>query len=345
MDYSIIIPTYNRASELRETIRSISMLRIAGRWELLVVDNNSTDDTRAVVEEQRAAFPAPLNYLFEPEQGRYAALNTGIFAASGRIIATTDDDARIEPDWLARAAAGLEAFDCDYVAGKVLPIWRGKRPVWLRNCPGPHWSVLALQDHGERALEFGVNGLPWPLGINTATRREAFDRAGLFEKSLGRKAGTLRNQAQREWHLRARAAGLRGFYIPDMVVHHVVEAERLTKQYFRRWLYWNGISRAILFTKLGLDMESPDDSTLDFSRIPRIAGVPRHLYRTLLVHIRGLVSERLRRDPATSFDHELWLCFFAGLARQRWHDRKLPIPPPMMRHQRSDTQQLFAPGH
>ena len=80
-----------------------------------------------------------------------------------------------------------------------------------------------------------MNGMPWPLGINTATRREAFERIDLFDNRLGRKAGTLRNQAQREWHLRARAAGLRGFYVPDMVVHHVVEAERLQKQYFRRW--------------------------------------------------------------------------------------------------------------
>lgn len=344
MDYSIIIPTHNRADELRETIRSISRLRVTGQWELLVVDNNSTDATRAVVDEERAAFPAPLHYVFEPKQGRYAALNTGIVAASGRVIATTDDDARVEPDWLMAAAAGLDAFGCDYVAGKVLPIWRGERPLWLRNRPGLHWSVLALQDHGGRPLEFGTNGVPWPLGINTATRREAFDRAGLFNPALGRKAGTLRNQAQREWHLRARAAGLRGFYVPDMVVHHVVAAERLTKRYFRRWLYWNGISRAILFTELGVDMNSPDDSTLDFTKIPLIAGVPRYLYRTLLTHIRGFIHERRRGDAAAAFDHELWLCFFAGLARQRWRDRNVRIPPPVLRPQSVPVDRLIVHG-
>ncbi len=332
MDFSIIIPTYNRAGELRETIRSIAKLTVAGDWELLVVDNKSPDHTRAVVEQESVSFPAPLRYFYEPEQGRYAALNTGIRAATGNIIATTDDDARVEPDWLTRAAAGLDALGCDYVGGKVLPIWPANavRPAWLPHRPGRHWAVLALQDHGDRPLEFGVNGLPWPLGINTATRREAFERTDLFDNRLGRKAGTLRNQAQREWHLRARAAGLRGFYVPEMIVHHVIEPERLEKQYFRRWYYWHGISRAILFTKLGVDMDAPDSSRLDFSKVPQIAGVPRYMYRTLAGHVKDLVLARLRGDAVAAFEHELWLCFFAGIVKQRWIERRAVIPAPQV---------------
>lgn len=331
MKYSIIIATHNRADELRETIRSIAKLIVVGDWELLVVDNNSTDRTRAVIEGEAASFPAPLRYLFEPELGKYAAINTGLRAAQGQIIAMTDDDARVEPDWLTRAAAGLERFRCDYVGGKVLPIWKGARPDWIPTRPGRHWAVIALQDHGDQPREFGVDGTPWPLGINTATRREAFDRIEPFDNQLGRKAGTLRNQAQRDWHLRARAAGLRGFYIPDMVVHHVVEPERLRKQYFRRWYYWHGISRAILFAKLGVDMETPDSSQLDFSNVPQIAGVPRYMYRSLGAHVKDMMLALLRGDSAAAFEHETWLWFFAGMVRQRWNDRKLVIPPPQVR--------------
>jgi hypothetical protein len=140
----------------------------------------------------------------------------------------------------------------------------------------------------------------------------------------------LRNQAQREWHLRARAAGLRGFYVPGMVVHHVVEAERLQKQYFRRWYYWHGISRAILFSKLGVDMDSPDDSRLDFSKVPQIAGVPRYMYKSLMRHATGLVRATLHRDSVAAFEHELWICFFAGIAKQRWAERHVPIPAPQV---------------
>src|SRR5690606_3070736 len=108
--------------------------------------------------------------------------------------------------------------------------------------------------------------------------------------------------------------------------HHVVEPERLNKQYFRRWYYWHGISRAILFTKLGVDMDAPDSSRLDFSKIPRIAGVPRYMFRNLLTHARDLVRAWLRRDPVAAFEHELWLCFFAGIAKQRWSERHVVIP-------------------
>ena len=78
MKFSVIIPTYNRSDELRKTIRSMAGLSVAEPWELIVVDNKSTDDTRAVVEQEMAAFPASLRYVHEPEQGRYAAMNTGI---------------------------------------------------------------------------------------------------------------------------------------------------------------------------------------------------------------------------------------------------------------------------
>ena len=328
MEFSIIIPTYNRADELRQTIRSIAGLSMKESWELLVVDNKSSDDTRTVVEQEISSFPAELHYHYEPEQGRYAALNRGIRAARGSIVAVTDDDARVDAEWLIHASAGLKRFGCEYVGGRVLPLWRGDPPDWLSNRPGFHWAVLALQDHGPTPREFGVAGVPWPLGINIAARRDAYERIPLFDNQLGRTAGTLRNQAQREWHLRARAAGMRGFYIPEMVVQHVVERKRLTKQYFRRWSYWHGISRAILFRKLGVDMESPDESRLDFTKIPQLAGVPRYMYRELAVHVGNMLRAHVRRDPVAAFELQLRVCFFAGVARQRWADRNTPVPPP-----------------
>jgi hypothetical protein len=185
--------------------------------------------------------------------------------------------------------------------------------------------VLALQDHGEQPREFGVKGMPWPLGINTATKREAFDRIDLFDNRLGRKAGTLRNQAQREWHLRARAADVRGFYLPGMVVHHLVAPSRLEKQYFRRWLYWHGISRAMLYRQGGFDMEEPELERPEHAGDSRIGGVPIHLISKAARSLRSVVWHTMRRDVATAFEHELWLCFFAGVVRQRWADRRLPV--------------------
>src|SRR4030095_39010 len=122
MRYSVVIATYNRAADLRETLGSLADLRPRGDWEVIVVDNNSTDATRAVVEDAARSFPAPLRYVFEREQGRSPALHAGIRLSAGDIIATTDDDVRVDSDWLDRAAEGLERLNCDYVGGRVLPI-------------------------------------------------------------------------------------------------------------------------------------------------------------------------------------------------------------------------------
>jgi hypothetical protein len=249
-------------------------------------------------------------------------MNTGIGAARGEIIASIDDDARPARDWLDRAVSALDRLECDFVGGKVLPIWMKPRPPWLPHRPGLHWACLALLDLGNHPREFGPQ-VGWPLGVNMATRADAFKRVGLYDNRLGRKAGTLRQQSQREWHLRARSAGVRGFYVPDMIVHHVIPPERLEKQYFRRWAYWRGISRAILYDIARVDMLAPDESTLDFSTVPHVLGVPRYMYRSiLLTSLLRTTSARLARDPVEAFEHELWLCFFAGVFKQRWADHR-----------------------
>lgn len=322
-DTSIIIVTANRADELRRTLTSLAGVRPAGLTELLIVDNNSSDHTRRVVDEMREILPFDVRYLFVGEPGKYGALNLAIEAARGEMIAATDDDARFEPDWLEQAAAGLARFQCDFVGGRVYPAWRGARPAWLPEGNGLHDKVIALLDHGDQPREFGI-GISWPLGVNVAYRRDAFDRVGQFDTSLGRTAGTLRNQAQREWHLRARAEGLTGMYLPEMVVHHIVTADRLTKRYFRRWYYWHGISRAILFRQGGFDIEEPDAPVPPNPAHPQLLGVPTYLLRKAAVAARGFAWHTLRRDAIASFERELSLWFVAGVIRQRVADRRLP---------------------
>ena len=317
MKFSVVIATYNRAADLRETLASLARLSPRDSWEVIVVDNNSTDATRQVVETSATHFPVELRYLFEPRQGRSPALNAGIGNARGSIIATTDDDVRVPADWLDRGADALAASGGDYVGGRVLPIWGGSRPTWLSNGPGKQWAVIALLDYGAEMLEFGVRV---PLGVNMAFTRAAFDRVGLFDPDTGRRAGTLLGQEVREWCIRARKANVRGFYAPQMTVQHMIPQSRLTKQYFRRWFYWRGVSRAILYERAGLDMEEPESTALDFSKVPHLLGVPRYLFRTAMTSAVACMRERFRGRQADAFDHELSLWFFAGILRQRWRD-------------------------
>ena len=131
MKYSVVIATYNRAAELRDTLNSLAALQPDGPWEVVVVDNNSSDDTATVHHGGRKGFPVPLRYVHEAVQGRSAALNTGIRHASGEIIVTTDDDVRVEPDWLDRAGRGSRA--------PLVRLRGWTRPADLARCHGPDW--------------------------------------------------------------------------------------------------------------------------------------------------------------------------------------------------------------
>ena len=320
MKYSIVIATYNRAADLRETLASLSSLAPDGPWEVIVVDNNSPDDTRQVVEHAARTFPVDLRYLFEREQGRSPALNAGIRSARGEIIATTDDDVRVPADWLNQAAEGLARMKCDYVGGRVLPLWGAPRPSWIPNHGGKQWAVIALLDYGRAPIEFGSRV---PLGVNMAFLRAAFERAGGFDPNTGRRAGTLLGQEVREWCIRARKVGVRGYYIPELWLEHIIPADRLRKAYFRRWFYWRGVSRALLYERSGLDMEAPEQTTLDFSRVPHVAGVPRYLYRKAGAQLVAWVRAIFRRDAIGAFEHETWLWFFSGIVKQRWKDSRV----------------------
>lgn len=322
MKYSIVIPTHNRASELRDTLASLASLRPADLWETIVVDNNCTDDTSGVVRAAAVQFPAPLRYAFEKVPGRSAALNAGIARAAGEIIVTIDDDVRVEPDYLDQVGRAFETHQCDFIGGRVLPLWRGPRPRWLPEHRSRHWAVIALVDEGLEPFEWTTM---LPVGANMAFTRRAFEIVGPWNNTVGRKPGTLLGQEVREWCLRARERELRGYYAPASFVRHVIHADRLNKTYFRRWFYWRGVSRALMYQQHGLDMENPQRKMFDFANMPHVAGVPRYLYRTAAATFARVVVARLRGDETQAFEQELLLWMYAGIARQRWRDRRTPF--------------------
>jgi GT2 family glycosyltransferase len=321
LDASVLIATFNRAPLLDETLASLAVMPTSAalRWELVVIDNNSSDETRAVVERHQRTFPAPLRYLFEGTQGRSSALNTGIASAAGRVIAFTDDDVRVAPGWLEAACDALANEDARvaYAGGPVRPIWGAPPPPWLDLTRGDLWGTIAIQDHGPSVIGYELAGKV-PLGANMAVRRGVFERAGGFREDLGRANGRfVMGQEVPEWLLRVRAAGFSGTYVPRMEVHHHIPAGRLTKSYFRRWWTGKGVSRAMLEriqprTELGLDLRT----------VPHVLGVPRYMYGSLLRDLASMVRARLRGDLAAAFRHEMMVMFFRGYFLARWNERR-----------------------
>lgn len=310
LDASVLIATCNRAHLLDETLAWLARVRSASpTWEAIVIDNNSTDATKAIVERHQDSFPVPLRYLFEPRQGRSSALNTGAAAARGRVLAFTDDDVQVSEGWLEAACSALLEGDerPAYAGGPVRPIWGAPPPRWLDLSRGDLWGTIAIQDHGSVAMRYEA-AQRVPLGANMAVDADVFDRIGGFRAELGRADGrVILGQEVPEWLHRARAAGYWGMYVPAMEVHHHVPAARLTRRYFGRWWFGKGVSRA------ALDRIHPvTECNLDLRRTPQIFGVPRFLYGTLLRSAIGWMRNVAARRPEVAFRHRMMIVFFAG---------------------------------
>ncbi|HWP35349.1 MAG TPA: glycosyltransferase, partial [Thermodesulfobacteriota bacterium] len=309
MSWSVVICTRDRAALLAETLASLRALADPGvPYEVVVVDNGSTDGTRAVVEAHAAASRVPVRYVYEPRGGLSAARNAGVAAARGEAIAFTDDDVVVDPGWLAAFARALATHPVDFLGGRVVPRWGAPRPPWLPagRTRGEIWGALALLDYGDRERP-----LAKPLGANMAFRAAALRAAGGFREDLGRDAASLKGQEVPELLQRLAAAGGRGgWYVPDAVVHHWVPAERLTKRYFRRWFYWKGVSRALVRDRVFVD-----GVWLPAAQVRRLAGLPRGLYKDALRAAGRLLVRAAAGDRAGAFEAETRLWYAAGYAR------------------------------
>jgi glucosyl-dolichyl phosphate glucuronosyltransferase len=325
MDATILICTYNRAGLLGPTLDSIARLHAPGlRWDVLVVDNNSTDGTRQVVEARQQAYPVPLRYLFEARQGKSIALNTGLSHAEGEVIAFTDDDVEVPAGWLEAAVRPLKTRPgIAYTGGPVEPMWEAPPPRWLAPA-GNLGGTIAVKDHGAEPFIFEERRKT-PLGVNMAVRRDLIEEIGGFRPDLGRRGKSLLGQEQAEFFYRSRAAGALGLYVPEMVVRHHVPAARLTAGYFRRWWYWKGISQARLHrihqqTELGLDL----------AKVPRILGVPRYMLRSIVSEAIAAAVAALRGRRATAAEHAMMMCYAIGYSveqvRRRLGFSKDPEP-------------------
>jgi glucosyl-dolichyl phosphate glucuronosyltransferase len=242
MAISLIICTYNRCRNLGDTLASVagSVLPNSIDWEVLVVDNNSRDHTRRVVEGFCRRYPGRFRYLFESRQGKSHALNTGVRQARGDIIAFTDDDVTVEPTWLWNLTAALHQDQWAGTGGRILP---------MRSLVPPRW--MSLTDSTTGAPLFGLFDLgdrpgkleQAPHGGNMAFRKVMFEKYGGFRTDLGPPPNDVGGE-DTELGRRLMAAGERLRYEPSAVVRHPVIEDRLERKYFLTW--WFKMGRTII---------------------------------------------------------------------------------------------------
>jgi glycosyltransferase involved in cell wall biosynthesis len=275
---SIIICTWNRAQSLAATLASLeaSMVPSDIEWEVLVVDNNSTDGTRTVCESFVAKNPQRFRYLLEKQQGKSFALNSGIQQVRGDVLVLTDDDVTVHPHWISETVAIFRAYDCAGVGGRIVPVWKCKQPGWL-DFEGPYYhpAFCGVVRFEKGDSPFELKGTPF--GANMAFKRSIVDRYGLFRTDLTGHHGerdrsnSLLGGEDTEYCRRLLNAGEKLIYAPKAIVYHPVEAHRVTRKYFRKFAFSSG--RYI--TRMG---GLPDHVICYF-------GVPRYLYRIALVSL------------------------------------------------------------
>jgi glycosyltransferase involved in cell wall biosynthesis len=303
-DLSIILCTYNRAALLARALSALCRdSRSSAPVEVIVVDNNSTDATAAVVE-RFMSMRIPVRYLHEPRQGLSHARNAGILSTTAPLVAFTDDDVEPAPQWIdAVLAAFARHPQIAWVGGKVLPRWPARPPAWLN---ASHWAPLALVDYGDEELVLDDCQPLCVVGANLAIRRQALIACGLFATNVQRIGAGGGTTEDHELQMRMREAGLHGRYDPALVVHAEVERDRMTRRFHRRWHFQHGRSFA--------RMRVPEFERT--SRGPWL-GVPAHVYRAAATDLPAAAAARASGCRTRAFEHTVKTCFAAGFIRER----------------------------
>jgi glycosyltransferase involved in cell wall biosynthesis len=241
---SIVICTWNRSRLLRKTLEEMTRLEIAPgtKWEVLVVNNNCTDDTNDVLQEY--ARHLPLVVLFEPRPGKSFAANLAVREAKGEYILWTDDDVLVQPDWV---EAYIKAFmtwpDASVFAGAIDPWFETTPPTWLHN-------VFPSVANAYAALDFGPNGFDmtqdtYPYGANMALKRRAHLHAPYDTRIGPRPNSGIRGEEM----ILARsllASGHTGRWVPEARVRHFIPPERHNLRYLSQYYVGSGEVLGIL---------------------------------------------------------------------------------------------------
>jgi glucosyl-dolichyl phosphate glucuronosyltransferase len=239
MKITVILCTYNRCQSLSLALDSVaaSVLPPSVEWEVLVVDNNSPDKTREVIEEYCTRYPGRFRYLFEGKQGKSNALNSGIRSARGNVIAFMDDDVLVAPDWLQNLTAALDSGEWGGVGGRILSQQAVDAPKWLA-LDGPYdiGGMLALFDHGDKGFELKTP----PFGTNMAFPARIFTQHGDFRTDMGPCPGSEIRNEDTEFGRRLMAGGEKLWYEPAAVVYHAIPPSRLQQDYLLRFWYDHG---------------------------------------------------------------------------------------------------------
>ena len=265
-----IICTHNRERFLERCIKSLLNQSLdAARYEIVVVDNGSTDSTRAICEQ--FSHLDHFRYVFEPLLGLSSARNTGWQQAQGLYVGYLDDDAWAERSWFEKALWCFENVEPtpEWVGGPIALEWEVAPPSWIT---GEYETTLGFIDWGKENRF--LTGTDERLGGGNSfyPRRLLQDMDG-FDTRLGRKKQLLLSGEETQFQHRLKALGGRLYYHPGVKIHHYVPKERTNPDFFYKRYYWGGITDFIMSRTLqGVEFKPVSQGSESTSRLGRVVS-------------------------------------------------------------------------
>ena len=273
MHLSVIIPTRNRATLAASLLDSLAQQKpVPWKWEVIVVDNGSTDNTAELVRKKQAELPICIRYILEERPGLHQGRNRGAVEAHGKYCAYLDDDMTLSSSWL-QGVGMLDEGIADAVVGRILPKWGGNPPNWLlRMNETGVFGLLALLDLGKTPVQtkhfFGCN-----LFI---PRQTVFDFGGFHPDGMPQDLLQYRGDGETGLWLKMREAGKSLWYSPSAIAYHIVPQGRMTMEYMKKRAYNQGISQSFSDLRLWNDLYGKRPTGLRFFALEAKKRVNRH---------------------------------------------------------------------
>lgn len=249
MELSIIIPTFNRALFLKKNLISIiEQQRVDFSFEVIVVDNGSSDETPAVCNEAGGQIQNFI-YCFDDEPGLLTGRHKGISLSKGQVLSFIDDDVELNPLWMHSVVHHFRTYaDISIMSGPCLPKYETYPPQWIdhfwQSTPygGKMCLPLSLIDIGANLTE--INPL-YVFGLNYSIRKEVLLKLGGFHPDcIPAHLQKYQGDGETGLSIKAGIAKYKALYVSAVFVYHQVSTERLTPEYFEKWHYYNGVCQS-----------------------------------------------------------------------------------------------------
>jgi len=244
MKFSLITCTYNRSHYLGRTLKSVCGQTFdADNHEIIIIDNNSTDDTASVAKKFIREYPQKkIRYFKEDNQGLSYALNRGIKEAEGEYLIFVDDDETIIPEHLERLYNHLNRYpQALLIASPVLPVYETEKPKWMS-----HFTRRLIEGYfyqGDKVKILDANH--YPGTGHTIIKRELYDKYGYYNTELGRKGSSLIGAEDKDMFQRLKNNHIACWYFPDIPIYHHIPANKLTDEFFNKLTHSVGKSERI----------------------------------------------------------------------------------------------------